>query len=124
MRTALSGAPAPTTQPIVYSSLMTIFIVNDENRWEIAGSYQMARRLKRLAGGRFRWGTGTDGKLPLQKPVSQVRILPGALTFSQLSEGFQASATIRQPGSWSVPCAHRRQALAKLSARATLGLSP
>jgi len=60
----------------------------------------------------------------LQKPVSQVRILPGALTFSQLSEGFQASATIRQPGSWSVPCTHRRQALAKLSARATLGLSP
>src|SRR5262245_17207046 len=44
----------------------------------------MARCVKRLAGGRFRWGTGTDGKLPLQKPVSQVRILPGALIFPQL----------------------------------------
>jgi len=89
MRTALSGAPAPRTQPIVYSSLMTIFIVNDENRWEIAGSYQMARCVKRLAGGRFRRVTGTDGKLPLQKPVSQVRILPGAPTFVQLREHFK-----------------------------------
>jgi len=34
-------------------------------------------------------GTGTDGKLPLQKPVSQVRILPGALTFPQVSVGFR-----------------------------------
>ena len=53
----------------------------------------MARCVKRLAGGRFRWVTGTDGKLPLQKPVSQVRILPGALpgapTFVQLRGHFK-----------------------------------
>src|SRR4051794_8787083 len=48
------------------------------NIWEIAGSYQTARCVKCLAGERFRWITGTDGKLSLQKPVSQVRILPGA----------------------------------------------
>ncbi len=34
--------------------------------------------MKCLAGGRFRYVTGTDETLLLQKPVSQVRILPGA----------------------------------------------
>jgi hypothetical protein len=40
MHTALTGAPAAS------APTHRLFIVNDENRWEIAGSYQIARFVK------------------------------------------------------------------------------
>src|SRR6185312_8186099 len=40
MHTALTGAPA------AWAPNHRLFIVNDENRWEIAGSYQIARCVK------------------------------------------------------------------------------
>src|SRR6478609_8286252 len=102
MHTALTGAPAP------WAPYHRLFIVNDENRWEIAGSYQIARCVKVPGRRALSVGNRHGWKASFAKAGVARSNPAGALTFSQLSEGFQASATIRQPGSWSVPCTDRR----------------